>query len=111
MARKRKHDGGIYRRPDSAVWWMWYRDREGRRQLESTSTEDWNEAQQRLRERLQARDQNMLLVVRKGEQLAFQDWRSFFWRIIPGRHFELRKRIQRIGERSSTWPPRLEHAS
>jgi integrase len=78
MARKRKHDGGIYRRPDSAVWWMWYRDRDGRRQLESTSAEDWNEAQQRLRERLQARDQNVLLIVRKGEQIVFQDWAEFF---------------------------------
>ena len=78
MARKRKHDGGIYRRPDSAVWWMWYRDRDGRRQLESTGTEDWDGAQQRLRERLQARDENVLSIVRKGEQLAFQDWAEFF---------------------------------
>jgi len=78
MARKRKHDGGIYRRPDSAVWWMWYRERDGRRQLESTGAEDWDGAQQRLRERLQARDQNVLSIVRKGEQLAFQDWAEFF---------------------------------
>ena len=111
MARKRKHDGGIYRRPDSAVWWMWYRDREGRRQLESTSTEDWNEAQQRLRERLPLGTKTCCWSCEKGSSLHFKTGRSFFWRIIPGRHFELRKRIQRIGERSSTWPPRLEHAS
>ena len=40
MARPRKHDGVVYRRKDSNVWWMRYRDRTGGRRLESIHTED-----------------------------------------------------------------------
>jgi integrase len=41
-------------------------------------TADWQEANKRLRERLQARDDNLLEVVRKGETLAFGQWADFF---------------------------------
>lgn len=78
MARPSKHDGVVYQRNDSKIWWMRYRDRSGRRRFESTQTEDWREAQRKLRERLQARDDNLLDVVRKGEQLLFNDWADFF---------------------------------
>ena len=78
MARPSKHDGVVYQRNDSKIWWMRYRDRSGRRRFESTQTEDWREAQRKLRERLQARDDNTLDVVRKGEQLLFNDWADFF---------------------------------
>ena len=78
MARPSKHDGVVYRRNDSNVWWMRYRDRTGCRRLESTHTEDWQEAQRQLRERLQARDNNTLHIVRKGEQLTFGEWADFF---------------------------------
>ena len=57
---------------------MVYRDRSGKRIRESTFTEDWQEAQRKLRERLQARDDKILDVVRKGEQLRFSDWADFF---------------------------------
>jgi integrase len=57
---------------------MWYRDRSGKRQFESTGTEDWDEAQQKLRQRLQARDENTLSVLRKREQLKFSEWVQFF---------------------------------
>jgi len=78
MARPSKHDGVVYRRGDSKIWWMRYRDKSGSRCLESTGTEDWDEAQRRLRERLQARDNRTLEVVRRGEQLSFQDWADSF---------------------------------
>ena len=78
MARPSRHDGVVYQRNDSKIWWMRYRDRSGRRRLESTQTEDWQEAQRQLRERLQARDNNTLDVVRKGEQLLFSEWAEFF---------------------------------
>lgn len=68
----------LYQRNDSKIWWMRYRDRSGRRRFESTQTEDWHEAQRKLRERLQARDNNTLHVVRKGEQLLFNEWADFF---------------------------------
>ena len=65
MARPSKHDGSIYPRKDGKVLWMVYRDRSGKRIRESTFTEDWQEAQRKLRERLQARDDKILDVVRK----------------------------------------------
>jgi integrase len=57
---------------------MRYRDASGSRRLESTNTEDWDEAQRRLRERLQARDNRTLEVVRRGEQLTYKQWADFF---------------------------------
>ena len=41
MARPSKHDGVVYQRGDSRIWWMRYRDTSGGRHLESTGTEDW----------------------------------------------------------------------
>ena len=78
MARPSKHDGVVYRRNDSNVWWMRYRDKTGCRRLESTNTTDWDEAQRQLRERLQSRDNNTLDVVRKGRQVTFNEWADFF---------------------------------
>jgi integrase len=78
MARPSKHDGVVYRRKDSNIWWMRYRDKTGARRLESTNTTDWDEAQRQMRERLQARDNNTLDVVRKGKQVTFDEWADFF---------------------------------
>jgi integrase len=78
MARPRKHDGVVYRRNDSNIWWMRYRDNGGRRCQESTNTTDWDEAQRQLRERLVARDNNILDVLRKGKQYTFNEWTDFF---------------------------------
>jgi integrase len=78
MPRSREHDGVVFRRKESRVWWIRYRDRNGVRRRESTETEDWNEAQKRLRARLQARDNNVLDVVKKGESLSFGQWADCF---------------------------------
>ena len=78
MAKRQNHDGCIYPRKETKVWWMHYRDRNGIRRSESTGTEDWQVAQKRLRERLDARDNNVLEVVRKGESLSFGQWADFF---------------------------------
>jgi hypothetical protein len=43
------------------------RDRNGKRIREWTNTNDWQDAHRKLRERLQARDDKILEVVRKGE--------------------------------------------
>ena len=85
MARPSKHDGVVYRRKDSNVWWMRYRDKTGARRLESTNTTDWNEAQRQMRERLSARDNNTLDSIRKGQQITFGEGWIFFWRTIPSR--------------------------
>ena len=78
MARPVKHDGGLYKRDESKVWWMGYRDKDGIRRRESTLTEDWGEAQKCLRERLQARDNNTLPALRRGQDLAFGEWADFY---------------------------------
>jgi integrase len=78
MGRPVEHDGAVYRRKETKFWWMRYRERDGTPQRESTSTEDWNEANKRLRERLQARDGNILEVVRKGENLTVGSWVDVF---------------------------------
>ena len=78
MARPNKHDGTIYERTGTKTLWMSYRDRNGKRIRESTFTEDWQEAQRKLRERLQARDDKILHIVRKGEQLRFAEWVDYF---------------------------------
>src|SRR5262245_57836382 len=78
MARPRKHDGVVYRRRDTRFWWIRYWDGAGHRREESTGTSDWKEAQQRLRARLQARDENVLDFVRKGERTTVRDWTAHF---------------------------------
>jgi integrase len=78
MGRPSKHDGSLFKRDDSKVWWMRYRDKDGVRQRESTLTEDWEEAQKLLRERLQARDSNALPAMRRGKNLTFGEWADFY---------------------------------
>jgi len=78
MARPRKHDGVVYKRPGTKVLWMCYLDRDGKRIRESTFTQDWQEANAKLRERLLARDDKILDIVRKGEQLEFARWADLF---------------------------------
>src|SRR6266508_285097 len=78
MARPRKHDGVVYRRKGTQFWWMRYWDRAGQRREEPTRSTDWKEAQKKLRERLQARDDNVLEIVHKGEHTTVQEWADLF---------------------------------
>ncbi|HET6929167.1 MAG TPA: tyrosine-type recombinase/integrase [Candidatus Acidoferrum sp.] len=78
MPRARKYDGVVYRRAGTQVWWIRYRDRKGIARRESSQTADWQEANKKLRERLLARDANLLEVVRKGETLTYGQWVDFF---------------------------------
>jgi integrase len=78
LARPVKYDGGLYKRDGSKVWWMRYRDKEGIRRRESTLAEDWGDAQKYLRERLQARDNNTLPALRRGQDLTFGEWADFY---------------------------------
>jgi integrase len=78
MSRPIEHDGDVFRRKKTKFWWMRYREWDGTRRREPTFTEDWNEANKRLRERLQARDGNILQIVRKGENFTFGEWTDLF---------------------------------
>jgi hypothetical protein len=62
------------------------------------NTEDWQEAQ-RLRDRLQSRDDKILDIVRDGEQIQFADWVEFSSRIIPSRRSERKRPTQRTSVR------------
>jgi hypothetical protein len=68
----------LFRQEESKFWWMDYRHRDGKRQRESTNTQDWEEAQKKLRERLQVRDSNTLPLIRKGERITFAQWSEHF---------------------------------
>lgn len=78
MPRARKHDGVVYPREGTKIWWIRYWDRMGVPRRESTHTADWQLAQTKLRERLQARDDNVLDIVKKGEALSYGQWADFF---------------------------------
>src|SRR5208282_5339869 len=78
MSKQRKQDGVVYSRKDGKVLWIRYRDRSGKYCRESAHTEEWEEANRKLRERLQARDGNLLEVIRKGEALCFGEWVDSF---------------------------------
>jgi hypothetical protein len=77
MPRARKYEGVVYRRAGTEIWWIRYRDRNGIARRESSLTADWQEASKKLRERLQARDDNLLEVVRKGGTLGFRAMGGF----------------------------------
>ncbi len=77
---------------------MRYRDKGGIRRRESTLTEDWGEAQKCLRERLQARDNNTLPALRRGQDLrSLENGRTFTWRTFPSRRFA-RKRLTGVNQ-------------
>ena len=50
----------------------------GETELVLVPDEDWQEAQTILRQRVQARDENSLNVVRKGQRLSFNAWADLF---------------------------------
>lgn len=78
MSKPRKRDGAVYARSDGKILWIRYWDRNGKPRRESTHTSDWEEANRKLRERLQARDGNLLEAIRKGEALNFGEWADSF---------------------------------
>jgi excisionase family DNA binding protein len=61
-----------------------WQDRSGKRIRESTFIEDWQEANKKLRERLGPRDNRVLEIVRKGEQMGFEPMPGIF----PGELFQ-----------------------
>ena len=102
MARPRKHDGVVYRRTGTQFWWMRYYDRAGTRREEPTGTTDWKEAQQKLRERLQARDDNVLEIVRLVSSCRSSSGRNCSWRTTRSRRCERRRRTKRTHAPSCT---------
>ena len=76
--RPRKTGGTLFHRRNSVFWWIRYRSRDGQILKESTGTEDTQEAERFLRERLDARDDGNLRAVLSGKNLTFDDWADWF---------------------------------
>jgi integrase len=76
--RPRKSEGAIFLRRKSAFWWVRYRYRDGRIIKESTGTKDRMEAEQFLRERLDARDDGTLSTIISSKNLTFNEWADWF---------------------------------
>jgi len=76
--RPRQGDGGVYKRGNSQFWQVWYRDKKGEIQRESTGKTDQGEAERFLRERLTARDEGRLPTVLNSKNLTFGQWADWF---------------------------------
>jgi integrase len=76
--RRRRADGGLFKREDSQVLHAWYRDQKGRIRRESTGTTDQAQAERFLRDRLDARDDGRLATVLGSKQLTFNEWADWF---------------------------------
>ena len=76
--RPRNTSGSLYRRRDSRVWWMSYRDHEGRFRQESTGQREKGEAEKVLRKRLVARDEGLLPSNAPDGGIRFNQWADWF---------------------------------
>ncbi len=76
--RPPKLGGAIYRRKNSELWQVRYKDQKGEIIRESASTSDRQEAERFLRDRLDARDDGSLATVLTSKQLTFSQWADWF---------------------------------
>ena len=76
--RPRKTVGAVYARPNSAFWWVRYRNREGLIVKESAETADRQDAERFLRKRLDDRDDGTLPTVLASKDLTFGEWADWF---------------------------------
>jgi integrase len=77
-AGRPRNNGQVYRRSNTAILWIRYRDRGGKIKRESAGTTDWNEAERFLRDRLDARDEGKLTTVLASKTVTFSDWADWF---------------------------------
>src|SRR3984885_10951206 len=76
--RPPKHGGTVYKRNDSDVWQVRYKDQKGEMIRESAATTDREQAERFLRDRLDARDEGRLSVLLHSKQLTFNEWADWF---------------------------------
>ena len=76
--RPRNTSGSLYSRRDSRVWWMSYRDHNGRFRQESTGRKEKGEAEKVLRKRLVARDEGLPPSVAPDAGIRFNQWADWF---------------------------------
>ena len=76
--RPRNTSGSLYLRRDSRVWWMSYRDHNGKFRQESTGRKEKNEAEKVLRKRLVARDEGLPPSALPDGGISFNQWADWF---------------------------------
>ncbi len=76
--RPRNTSGSLYSRRDSRVWWMSYRDHDGKFRQESTGRKEKGEAEKVLRKRLVARDEGLPPSAAPGAGITFNEWADWF---------------------------------
>ena len=76
--RPRNTAGSLFLRRDSRVWWMSYRDHNGRFRQESTGRRAKGEAEKVLRKRLVARDEGLPPSTAPDGGISFNEWADWF---------------------------------
>ena len=76
--RPRNTSGSLYLRRDSRVWWMSYRDHNGRLRQESTGRKEKGEAEKVLHKRLVACDEGLLPSTLPDAGISFNQWADWF---------------------------------
>ena len=76
--RPRNTAGSLYLRRDSRVWWMSYRDHNGKFRQESTGRKEKGEAEKVLRKRLVARNEGLLPSAAPDAGITFNQWADWF---------------------------------
>ena len=76
--RPRNTSGSLYLRRDSRVWWMSYRDHNGKFRQESTGRKEKGEAEKVLRKRLVARDEGLPPSALPDAGISFNQWADWF---------------------------------
>jgi len=76
--RPPKHGGTVYKRNDSDIWQVRYKDQKGEMIRESAATTDREQAERFLRDRLDARDEGRLSVLPGSKRLTFNEWADWF---------------------------------
>ena len=76
--RPRNTSGSLYSRRDSRVWWMSYRDHNGKFRQESTGRKEKGEAEMVLRKLLVARDEGLLPSAAPDGGIRFNEWADWF---------------------------------
>ena len=78
IGRPRNTSGSLYSRRDSRVWWMSYRDHNGKFRQESTGERERGEAEKVLRKRLVARDEGLPPSAAPDGGITFNQWADWF---------------------------------
>ena len=76
--RPRNTAGSLYLRRNSCVWWMSYREQNGRWRQTSTGQREKGEAEKVMRKRLVARDEGLLPSASPGGEIRFNEWADWF---------------------------------